>query len=84
VLMLKMRRAFGFESGSCLVNFFCCNLFISGTDEGTRGGLLFVWVRVARWFDSFVLMNLYQALIITRVATFLDCSWCILYLFIVL
>jgi len=26
------RVAFGLESGSCLVSFLCCNLFISGTD----------------------------------------------------
>jgi hypothetical protein len=26
------RVAFGLESGSCLVSFLCCNLFISGTN----------------------------------------------------
>jgi len=66
------------------VSFLCCNLFISGTDSGTRGGVLFVRVRVAGFFVSFVLICLSQELIITRVARFLDCSGFILYLFIVL
>jgi len=29
---ISPRVAFGLESGSCLVSFLCCNLFISGTD----------------------------------------------------
>ena len=33
--------AFGLGSASCLVRFFCCNLLISGTDWGTRGGVIF-------------------------------------------
>jgi hypothetical protein len=42
---------------------------------------LFIWVRVVGLFVSFVLINLSQALIITRVARFLDCSGFNLYLF---
>jgi hypothetical protein len=49
-----------------------------------RGGVLFVWVRVVGLFVSFILIYLSQALIITRVARFLDCLGCIFYLFIVL
>ena len=49
-----------------------------------RGGVLFVWVRVVGLFVSFVLIYLSQALIITHVARFLDCSGCIFYSFIVL
>jgi hypothetical protein len=49
-----------------------------------RGGVLFVWVRVAGLFVSFVLIYLSQPLIITRIARFLDCSVCISYLFTVL
>ena len=45
---------------------------------------MFVWVRVVGLFVSFVLINLPQALIITRVAWFLDCSGFIVYVFIVL
>jgi len=45
---------------------------------------LFVWVRVVGLFISFVLIDLSQALIITRVARFLDCSGFILHSFIVL
>jgi len=48
-----------------------------------RGGVLFVWVRVVGLFVSFVLINLSQALIFTRVARFLDCSGFIFHLFIV-
>ena len=63
---------FGLESGSCLVSCLRCNLFISGTDQGTHGGVWFVWVRVVGLFVSFVLMYSSQALIITCVARFLD------------
>jgi hypothetical protein len=49
-----------------------------------RGGVLFVWVSVVGLFVSFVLIYLSQALIITLVARFLDCSVLIFYLFIVL
>jgi len=49
-----------------------------------RGGVLFIWVRVVGLFVSVVLIYLAQALIITRVARFLDCSRVIFYLFIVL
>jgi hypothetical protein len=66
------------------MSFLCCNLFITGTDQGTRGGVLFVWVKVVGLFVSLVLIYLSQALTITRVTRFLDCSGCILYLFIVL
>jgi hypothetical protein len=45
---------------------------------------MFVLVRVVSLFVSFVLIYLSQALIITRVVRFLDCSGFILYLFIVL
>jgi hypothetical protein len=78
------RFAFGLELGSCLVSILCCHLFISGTDEGTRGGVLFVSVRVVGLFVSFVLIYLSQALIITRIARFLDYSGYIFDLFIVL
>ena len=84
VLGLQRRRAFGFESGYCLVSFLCCNQFISGTDWCTRGGVVVVWVRVVGLFVSCVLIYLCQALIITCVARFLDCSGCIFHLFIVL
>jgi len=50
------RVAFGLELGSCLVSFLCYNLFISGTDSDTRGGVLFVWVRVVGLFVFFVLI----------------------------
>ena len=66
------------------MSFLSFNLFISGTDYGMHGGVLFVWVRVVGLFVSFVLIYLSQALIITRVARFLDCSGLIFYLFIVL
>jgi len=66
------------------VSFLCCNLFISGTDKGTRGGILFVWVRVVGLFVSFVLIYLSHTLIITCVARFLHCSGFLLYSFIVL
>jgi hypothetical protein len=49
-----------------------------------RGGGLLVWVRVAGLFVSFVLIYVSRALIITHIARFLDCSWCIFHLFIVL
>jgi len=49
-----------------------------------RGGVWFIWVRVVGLFVSFVLFNLSQALIITHVARFLDCSGVIFDLFIVL
>ena len=62
----------------------CCNLFIPGTDQGTRGDVFFVWLRVVGMFVSFVLIYLSQALIITRVARFLDCSGFMFHLFIVL
>jgi len=84
VLLLQRRCAFGLVLGSCLVSFLCCTLFISGNDSGTRGGIILVSVRVAGLFVSFVLINFSQALIITDVAKFLDCSGCIFYLFIVL
>jgi hypothetical protein len=58
------RVAFGLESGSCLVSFLCCNLFISGTDYGTRGGVLFVSARVVGLFVSIVLIYVCQALIL--------------------
>jgi hypothetical protein len=45
---------------------------------------LFVWVRVVGLFVSFVLIYLSQALIITRVARFLNHSGFIFSLFIVL
>jgi hypothetical protein len=45
---------------------------------------LFVLVRVVGLFVSFVLIYLSEALIITRVVRFLDCSGFILYVFIVL
>ena len=48
------------------------------------GGVLFVWVRVVALFVSFVLIYLSQALSITRIARFLNCSEFIVYLFIVL
>jgi hypothetical protein len=45
---------------------------------------MFIWVRVEGLFVSFVLIYLCQALTITRIARFLDCSGCNFYLFIVL
>jgi hypothetical protein len=60
------------SSRSCLVSFLCCNSFISGTDYGTRAGVLFVRVRVVGLFVSFVLIYLSQALNITHVARVLD------------
>jgi len=48
-----------------------------------RGGVLFVWVRVVGFFLSFVLIYLSQALIITCIVRFLNCSGFIFYLFIV-
>jgi len=45
---------------------------------------LVVWVRVVGLFVSFVLIYLSQALIITHVARFLDCSGFIFHVFIVL
>ena len=45
---------------------------------------MFVWVRVVGLFVCCVLIYLSQALIITRVARFLDCLGFISYLFIVL
>ena len=45
---------------------------------------MFIWVRVVGLFVSFVLINLSQALIITRIARLLDCLRFILYLLIVL
>jgi hypothetical protein len=47
------------------------------------GVVLLVWVRVVGLFISFVLICSFQALIITRVATFLDCPGFIMYLLIV-
>jgi hypothetical protein len=44
------------SSRSCLVSFLCCNLFISGTEYGTRAGVLFVSVRVVGLFISFFLI----------------------------
>jgi len=84
VLAMQRRRAFGLGSGSCLVSFHWCNPFISGSDYGTFGGVLFVWVRVVCLFVSFVLIYLSQVLNITRIVRFLDFSRCILYRFIVL
>jgi len=55
-IALQKRGALGLESGSCLVSFLRCNRFNLGTDYGTCGGVLFVWVRVARLFVSFVLI----------------------------
>jgi hypothetical protein len=75
---------FGLGLGSSLVSVLSCNGFISGTDEGMRGGVLFVRVRVAGLFVSFVLIYLSQALIITLIMRVLDCEGFILYLFIVL
>jgi len=48
------------------------------------GGVLFVRVRVAGLLVSFVLIYSSQALIITCVVRFLDSSWCIFYVFILL
>jgi len=48
------------------------------------GGVLFVWVRVVGLFVSFGRIYPAEALIITRVVRFSDCSGFILYLFIVL
>ena len=45
---------------------------------------MFVWVMVVGLFVCFDLLNLSQALIITHVARFLDCSGFIIHLFIVL
>jgi hypothetical protein len=45
---------------------------------------LFVWVRVVGLFISFVVIYLSQALIITLIARFLDCSGFLLDLFMVL
>jgi hypothetical protein len=45
---------------------------------------MLVWVRVVGLFVSFILINLFQALIITHVVRFSDCSRCTVYLFIVL
>ena len=84
MLALQRRCAFGLESGSCLVSLLRCDLFIPGTDQGTCGGVLFVWVRVVGLFVSFILINVSQALIITCVARFLDCSEFIFHLVIVL
>jgi len=66
------------------VSFLCCNLVISGTDESTGGGVLFVWVRVVGLFVSCVLIYLSQTLIITHVARFLECSGFTSYSFILL
>jgi len=41
VFALQRRRAFLLRSGSNHVRFLCCNLFISGTDQGMGGGVLF-------------------------------------------
>jgi hypothetical protein len=49
-----------------------------------RGGVLFVRVRVVGLFESFGRIYLSQALIITRITRFLDCSGLIFYLCIVL
>ena len=49
-----------------------------------RGGVLFVWVRVVGLFVCFVLIHSFQALIITWVVRFLECSGFICHLFIVL
>jgi len=45
---------------------------------------LFIWVRVVGLFVFFVLIHFSQALFITCVARFLDCSGFIFHLFIVL
>jgi hypothetical protein len=66
------------------VSLLCRNLFSSGTDYGMRGSIVFVWVRVVGLFVSFVLIYLSQALIITHIVRFLDCSGFIFHLFIVL
>jgi len=76
--------ASGLESDSSLVSFLWCNLFILGTDYGTPGSVLFIWVRVVGLFVSFVLIYISQVLIILHVARFLDCSGCTFDLFIVL
>jgi hypothetical protein len=76
-------HAFGLGFGSCLISFLNCNQFISGTDKGTRGGVLLVWVGVVGLFVSCVPINLSQTLIITCVTIFSDCSCFILDLFIV-
>jgi hypothetical protein len=44
------------SSRSWLVSFLCCNLLISATDYGTRGGVLFVSVRVVGLFVSFAVI----------------------------
>jgi len=49
-----------------------------------HGGVLFVWVGVVGLFVSFVQIYSSQALIITRVARFLDCLGFIFHLFVVL
>jgi hypothetical protein len=72
------------ESSSSLLSILCCNLLISATEQGTREGDLFVWVRVVGLFDSFVLIYLSQALIITHITRFLNCSGCIFYVFIII
>jgi multisubunit Na+/H+ antiporter MnhE subunit len=48
------------------------------------GGVLLVWVRVMGFFVSFVLIYLSQALIIARIARFLDFSEFIFLLFVLL
>jgi hypothetical protein len=72
------------RSGSCLVSFLCCNLFISDTDQGRGGGVLLVLVMVMGWFLWFVLIYISQALLISHIMRFLDCSQFVLYSFIVL
>jgi hypothetical protein len=83
VLLIQRKRAFGFELGCCHGSFLCCNLFISGTDYGMRGGVLFILVKVEGLFVFFGLIYLSQALFITHIVWFLDCSGHIFYLFIV-
>jgi hypothetical protein len=56
LVVLQSQHACGLESGSCLVSFLRCTQFISDTDQGTRGGVLFVWVRVVGLCVSIVLI----------------------------
>ena len=80
---MHRKGTFRLWSGSSLVSFLCCYLFISGTDYGMRGGVMFTQgisysgssgLGVVGLFVSFVLIYLSQALIITCVARLLDRS----------
>jgi len=71
-------------SGFYLVSSLCCTHFHSGTDSGMCAGVLLFCVSIVDLFVSLVLISLCQALIITWIERFLDCTRLILYWFRVL